>query len=139
MLQLWFGVSRIHLPPLQFRLLACECLPAGVLAAACVPAFQWCFLQRSAAEKVLKAFQENPDAWTRVDTILEKGKTQQTKFFALQVMTTDLGSDQVWWQQRRMLLLVRPAAALNWGNNNRIQSSSSIPARVGRFRVAVHS
>eukprot|EP00882_Tetradesmus_deserticola_P012268 GHRQ01013002.1.p1 GENE.GHRQ01013002.1~~GHRQ01013002.1.p1 ORF type:complete len:366 (+),score=178.31 GHRQ01013002.1:232-1329(+) len=42
--------------------------------------------QRTAAEQVLKTFQENPDAWTRVDTILEKGKTQQTKFFALQIL-----------------------------------------------------
>lgn len=46
----------------------------------------FCFpLQRDAAEKVLKAFQEHPDAWTRVDVILEKAKTQQTKYFALQV------------------------------------------------------
>lgn len=43
------------------------------------------FMQRAAAEQVLKAFQEHPDAWTRVDTVLEKAKTQQTKFFALQV------------------------------------------------------
>jgi hypothetical protein len=38
-----------------------------------------------AAEQALKAFQEHPEAWTRVDSILEKAKTQQTKFFALQV------------------------------------------------------
>lgn len=43
------------------------------------------YLQRDAAEKVLKAFQEHPEAWTRVDSILEKAKTQQTKYFALQV------------------------------------------------------
>jgi Importin-beta N-terminal domain len=45
-------------------------------------------LQRAAAEKALKGFQEHPDAWTRVDTVLEKAKTQQTKFFALQASTT---------------------------------------------------
>jgi uncharacterized membrane protein YdjX (TVP38/TMEM64 family) len=56
------------------------------LAAACAAAAALFVLQRTAAEQVLKTFQENPDAWTRVDTILEKGKTQQTKFFALQVI-----------------------------------------------------
>lgn len=43
------------------------------------------FLQRVAAEQALKTFQEHPEAWTRVDSILEKAKTQHTKFFALQV------------------------------------------------------
>jgi hypothetical protein len=56
------------------------------LAGTCTAAASF-VLQRTAAEQVLKTFQENPDAWTRVDTILEKGKTQQTKFFALQVIT----------------------------------------------------
>lgn len=41
--------------------------------------------QRAAAEKALKAYQDHPDAWSRVDGILEQAKTQQTKFFALQV------------------------------------------------------
>lgn len=42
--------------------------------------------QRAAAEKVLKAYQDHPDAWARVDAILDKASTQQTKFFALQVL-----------------------------------------------------
>jgi hypothetical protein len=42
-------------------------------------------LQRVAAEQALKAFQEQPEAWTRVDSILDKATTQQTKYFALQV------------------------------------------------------
>lgn len=42
-------------------------------------------LQRQAAEGVLKQFQEHPEAWTRVDAILEGSKNQQTKFFGLQV------------------------------------------------------
>ena len=33
-------------------------------------------LQRTAAEQALKAFQEHPEAWTRVDAILEKAKAQ---------------------------------------------------------------
>jgi len=37
------------------------------------------------AEAVLKKVQEHPDAWTRVDSILEKSGNQQTKFYGLQV------------------------------------------------------
>lgn len=37
-----------------------------------------------AAEAVLKAVQDHPEAWTRVDAILEHSKNQQTKFFGLQ-------------------------------------------------------
>lgn len=42
--------------------------------------------QRASAEKLLKAYQDHPDAWSRVDGILEKASTQQTKFFALQIL-----------------------------------------------------
>ncbi|GBF89748.1 hypothetical protein Rsub_02918 [Raphidocelis subcapitata] len=42
--------------------------------------------QRATAEKALKAYQDHPEAWSRVDTILEKAQTQQTKFFALQIL-----------------------------------------------------
>jgi exportin-1 len=38
---------------------------------------------------VLQAFQEHPQAWTRVDAILETAKVQDTKFFALQVYISD--------------------------------------------------
>ena len=41
--------------------------------------------QRTAAESVLKQLQANPDAWQRVDTILETSTSQQSKFFAMQV------------------------------------------------------
>lgn len=41
--------------------------------------------QRTAAEAALKAFQEHPQSWTRVDAILEQAKSEQTKFYALQV------------------------------------------------------
>lgn len=47
-----------------------------------------CAPQRVAAERVLKQFQEHPDAWTRADRILETSQNQQTKFFALQVLET---------------------------------------------------
>lgn len=43
------------------------------------------FMQRTAAEKLLLEFQEHPQAWTRVDTILEVSQNQPTKYFALQV------------------------------------------------------
>jgi Importin-beta N-terminal domain len=42
-------------------------------------------LQRTAAESILKQLQAHPDAWTRVDAILEQSQTQQAKFYALQV------------------------------------------------------
>lgn len=40
--------------------------------------------QRTAAESVLRKVQEQPEAWTRVDRILELSQSQQAKFFALQ-------------------------------------------------------
>lgn len=42
-------------------------------------------MQRSSAEAILKELQAQPDAWTKVDTILERSTTEQTKFYALQV------------------------------------------------------
>mmetsp|Transcript_13459 Transcript_13459/g.38211 ORF Transcript_13459/g.38211 Transcript_13459/m.38211 type:complete len:1071 (+) Transcript_13459:123-3335(+) len=42
--------------------------------------------ERMAAEAVLKRLQEHPEAWTRVDAILERSQSQQTKFFALQIL-----------------------------------------------------
>lgn len=38
------------------------------------------------ASDVLTHLKEHPDAWTRVDTILEFSSTQQTKYFALQIL-----------------------------------------------------
>ena len=43
-----------------------------------------CAQQRAAAESVLRKVQEQQEAWTRVDRILELSQSQQTKFFALQ-------------------------------------------------------
>lgn len=42
-------------------------------------------LQRAHADKVLVAFKEHPEAWTRVDAILETASNPNTKFIALQV------------------------------------------------------
>ncbi len=47
-----------------------------------------CAPQRVAAEGILRKVQEHPDAWTRVDRILENSQSQQSKFFALQVCST---------------------------------------------------
>ena len=41
-------------------------------------------LQRQASERVLQKLQEHPDAWTRVDSVLEHSKSQQAKYYALQ-------------------------------------------------------
>ncbi|XP_050304352.1 exportin-1 [Anthonomus grandis grandis] len=38
------------------------------------------------AQEVLTTLKEHPDAWTRVDTILEFSSNQQTKYFALQIL-----------------------------------------------------
>ena len=44
-------------------------------------------MQRQASERVLQKLQEHPDAWTRVDSVLEHSQSQQAKFYALQVKT----------------------------------------------------
>ncbi|KAL1462770.1 hypothetical protein WDU94_014579 [Cyamophila willieti] len=43
-------------------------------------------VEQKAAQEVLTALKEHPDAWTRVDTILEYSQNQQTKFYALQIL-----------------------------------------------------
>ncbi|CAH1792053.1 unnamed protein product [Owenia fusiformis] len=40
------------------------------------------------AQEVLTTLKEHPDAWTRVDTILEFSNNQQTKYYALQILET---------------------------------------------------
>lgn len=41
---------------------------------------------QKAAQEVLTTLKEHPDAWTRVDTILEFSPNQQTKFYGLQIL-----------------------------------------------------
>uniref|UniRef100_A0A8D8U493 Exportin-1 n=1 Tax=Cacopsylla melanoneura TaxID=428564 RepID=A0A8D8U493_9HEMI len=43
-------------------------------------------VEQKAAQEVLTSLKEHPDAWTRVDTILEFSQNQQTKFYALQIL-----------------------------------------------------
>lgn len=43
-------------------------------------------LQQRVAQEVLTTLKEHPDAWTRVDTILEFSSNQQTKYYALQIL-----------------------------------------------------
>ncbi|XP_055916894.1 exportin-1 [Eupeodes corollae] len=38
------------------------------------------------AQDILTTLKEHPDAWTRVDSILEYSQNQQTKFYALQIL-----------------------------------------------------
>ena len=42
--------------------------------------------QQRMAQEVLTTLKEHPDAWTRVDTILEYSQSQQTKYYALQIL-----------------------------------------------------
>ncbi|XP_063728353.1 exportin-1-like, partial [Symsagittifera roscoffensis] len=42
--------------------------------------------QQKAAQEILTTLKEHPDAWTRVDTILEFSQNLQTKYYALQIL-----------------------------------------------------
>lgn len=42
--------------------------------------------QQRIAQELLTTLKEHPDAWTRVDTILEYSMNQQTKYYALQIL-----------------------------------------------------
>lgn len=44
------------------------------------------FKKQKQAGEVLNNLKEHPDAWTRVDTILEFSQNQQTKYYALQIL-----------------------------------------------------
>jgi hypothetical protein len=130
----WYSTCLLHSKHL-LQLLPSSCcshLNACTAADGFLPVFAvmyvvFAVLQRTAAEQVLKTFQENPDAWTRVDTILEKGKTQQTKFFALQVIFTQRLCEELlhngssagcfYWQ--------RALHCLRHGNSSGMRSNSS--------------
>jgi len=38
------------------------------------------------AQQVLTSLKEHPDAWTRVDTMLEYSTDNETKYYALQIL-----------------------------------------------------
>ncbi|XP_048585879.1 exportin-1 isoform X3 [Nematostella vectensis] len=42
--------------------------------------------QQKVADQILTQLKHHPDAWTRVDTILEFSSNQQTKYYALQIL-----------------------------------------------------
>jgi len=42
--------------------------------------------EQKMAQEVLTTLKEHPDAWTKVDTILEFSQNQQTKYYALQIL-----------------------------------------------------
>jgi len=52
----------------------------------CVYKHNVSLLQQRMAQEVLTTLKEHPDAWTRVDTILEYSQNQQTKYYALQIL-----------------------------------------------------
>ena len=43
-------------------------------------------IQQRLARDVLTTLKEHPQAWTRVDTILEFSSNQETKYYALQIL-----------------------------------------------------
>ena len=44
------------------------------------------FFQQRQASEVLNVLRDHPDAWTKVDSILECSKCQETKYYALQIL-----------------------------------------------------
>ncbi len=68
-------------------------------------------VQRQASERILQKLQEHPDAWTRVDSILEHSKSQQAKFYALQA---------------RHLSRLRPTSRQSCDFSERLLSRSSL-------------
>uniref|UniRef100_A0A8C1B4C4 Exportin 1 n=1 Tax=Cyprinus carpio carpio TaxID=630221 RepID=A0A8C1B4C4_CYPCA len=44
--------------------------------------------QQRLAQEVLTNLKDHPDAWTRVDTILEFSQNMKTKYYALQILET---------------------------------------------------
>lgn len=80
-------------------------------------------LQQRMAQEVLTTLKEHPDAWTRVDTILEYSQNQQTKYYALQILENVI--------KTRWKVLPRPQCEGNFAdgcshlgsNNNRIRTS----------------
>lgn len=42
--------------------------------------------QQQIAQQILTTFKEHPEAWTRVDAILEFSKNKETKYYALQIL-----------------------------------------------------
>jgi len=72
-------------------------------------------LQQRMAQEVLTTLKEHPQAWTRVDTILEYSQNQQTKYYALQILENVI--------KTRWKVLPRPQCEGNyfcrvWGSSN---------------------
>lgn len=53
--------------------------------------------QRMAANKALMTLQENPDLWTKADSILERAQNHQTRFFGLQILDDVIRTRYVVW------------------------------------------
>ena len=73
--------------PCRHHVCALRCLSSPDPCGAQVNAFYHSAnpAERSAAEEVLKQLSEHPDAWTRVDGILEAAADTDTKYYGLQV------------------------------------------------------
>ncbi|VDP49142.1 unnamed protein product [Schistosoma mattheei] len=69
--------------------------------------------QQKIAEKVLNTLKEHPDAWMRVDSILEFSSNQETKYFALQILEALI--------KTRWKVLARPQCEVHrWFDNPNI-------------------
>lgn len=68
----------------------------------------------------MKRLQDHSDSWTRVDAILERSKSQQTKFFALQVSALFTACDELPCRAQAahgfpMLQILEAAIKFRWG------------------------
>lgn len=82
-----------------------------------------------AAESILKAFQEDPQAWMKVDAILEQAKLEQTKFFGLQVRQAAASGPRDWLARlfcARKLRCNRQVWAFAWQVAWQVKCSSAV-------------
>lgn len=102
------------------------------------PALGLACLQRTAAESILKAFQEDPQAWMKVDAILEQAKLEQTKFFGLQVPPpSPLGLEHATWRACSRCPSPCPRAATVQGRGR--CSARRVRVAAGPVAAAVHA
>ncbi len=67
----------------------CVCHISGTFWPLLTPALSLSVLgPQKAAQALLNELQEHPDAWTRVDAILEFSQSANTKYFALKILET---------------------------------------------------
>jgi len=82
--------------------------------------------QRKQINAFMTAFQEHPQAWSRVDTILEQTKCDQSKFFVSTVCHLAIGAEGLILffssRPRGGLLVVVDLVVLDWEHHAMMES-----------------